>query len=65
MSDLHSGDLLDHYRIDGLVDGPNTWSYDGRDGDGRTLFNGVYLAVLEKHGANGNAHEKFRFIVAK
>jgi hypothetical protein len=62
---LPHADLVFGKRLDGLTSGTNTFLYDGRDGDGRTLFNGVYTAILEKHGAYGNATERFRFIVAK
>jgi hypothetical protein len=49
-------------RIDGLQDGNNTYAYDGRDGGGRLLGNGVFSIRLTKNGANGNAVEHFKIV---
>jgi hypothetical protein len=49
-------------RIDGLQDGNNTYVYDGRDGGGRLLGNGVFSIRLTKNGANGNAVEHFKIV---
>ena len=59
---LPHGDLVFSTQLNGLVDGPNLWTYDGRDGRGAVLFNGVYMAVLE---SPGHDKAKFKFIVAK
>jgi flagellar hook assembly protein FlgD len=32
--------------------GQNEYEYKGRDGNGKTLYNGVYLCVIEKSGGN-------------
>ena len=62
---LPHGDEVFSTTLSGLKDGANLWAYDGRDNQGQILFNGVYLAVLETHGAFANGIQKFKFIVAK
>ena len=49
-------------QINGLQSGVNTYDYDGRDGGGRLLGNGVYSVRLTKNGANGNAVEHFKIV---
>jgi hypothetical protein len=39
--------------------------YDGRDNSGRMLYNGTYLAILEKKYANKTEIEKCRILVIK
>ncbi|MDR2192288.1 MAG: T9SS type A sorting domain-containing protein [Endomicrobium sp.] len=34
------------------IAGQNEYEYKGRDGNGKTLYNGVYLCVIEKSGGN-------------
>jgi hypothetical protein len=62
---LPHADLVYSTVLNNLVDGPNLWTYDGRDNHGQVLFNGVYLAVMELNGAQQHGIEKFKFIVAK
>jgi hypothetical protein len=47
--------------LDGLSDGVNIYSYDGRDNGGRLLPNGVFTIRLIKHGAS-SAVETFKII---
>ena len=49
-------------QIGSLQDGVNTYDYDGRDGGGRYLGNGVFSVRLTKNGANGNAVERFKIV---
>ena len=49
-------------QLNGLQDGVNTYVYDGRDGGGRLLRNGVFSVRLTKFGANGNAVEHFKIV---
>lgn len=51
--------------LDGLFDGVNTYTYDGRDAGGRWLPNGVYVLRLKKNGAKGNDTETFKLVSAR
>jgi len=57
-------DLVFSVSLNSLQDGVNTYVYNGTDNNGKTLFNGVYLAVMDMKGLEGNVNQKFRFIVA-
>lgn len=57
--------LLIKTNIEGLTDGVNTYTYDGRDSSGRLLPNGVYVVRLRKTGAKGNATETFKLVSAR
>jgi hypothetical protein len=48
--------------LDGLQDGVNIYSYDGRDSGGRLLPNGVFSVRLTKSGTTGSAIERFKII---
>jgi hypothetical protein len=54
-----------HTDLDNLPEGVNALTYDGRDGQGESLFNGVYLAVIEMKGDFGHVKEKFKVLVVK
>lgn len=63
-------DLVFSTTLDNVQDGVNTYVYSGKDGDNRLLYNGVYMAILEKRGTQKNEtswaqKEKFKFVVAK
>jgi hypothetical protein len=62
---LPHADLVFEQSLDSLAAGTNLWTYNGLDGSGRPLYNGVYLAVLELHGAQGDDRQKFKFLVVK
>lgn len=48
--------------LDNLQAGVNTHVYDGMDGGGRSLYNGVYMAILDKKGSEDET-ERFKFLV--
>ena len=52
-------------RLDGLQDGENTYTYDGRDDAGRLLVNGVFTIRLTTHGTNGSQTQLFKIISAR
>lgn len=52
-------------RLDGLQDGANTYTYDGRDNGGRLLVNGVFTIRLTTHGTNGSQTQLFKIISAR
>ena len=62
---LPSIDLVYSASLDDLQDGVNTFDYRGVDDGGRTLYNGVYMAILAKRGGQGNETERFKFLVVK
>jgi len=48
-----------------LSAGINNFSYQGQDDRGRSLFNGVYMAVIEISGGTQHATQKFKLLVVK
>jgi hypothetical protein len=48
--------------LDGLQNGSNTYSYDGRDSSGRLLPNGVFTVRLRMNGANGSNTQTFKIV---
>jgi len=62
---LPHADLVFEQSLDSLAAGANLWTYNGLDGSGRPLYNGVYVAVLELHGTQGDDKQKFKFLVAR
>jgi hypothetical protein len=62
---LPHADLVFEQSLDNLAAGTNLWAYNGLDGSGRPLYNGVYIAVLELHGSQGDDKQKFKFLVVK
>ena len=62
---LPSVGLVYSASLNGLQDGVNTFEYRGVDDSERVLYNGVYMAVMEKKGGQGNETERFKFLVVK
>ena len=58
-------DLVFSTTLDGMQDGVNTYVYNGTDAHDRSLYNGVYMAVLEKKGDQKYETERFKFLVVK
>ncbi len=52
-------------RLDDLQDGANTYAYDGRDGAGRPIPNGVFTIRLTMHGTNGTQTQLFKIVSAR
>jgi hypothetical protein len=62
---LPHADLVFEQSFDSLAAGTNLWVYNGLDGSGRPLYNGVYTAVLDLYNAQGDDRKKFKFLVVK
>jgi len=62
---LPHADLVFDQPLDSLTDGTNLWTYNGLDGRGQPLYNGVYMAVLELQGSQRNELQRFKFLVIK
>jgi hypothetical protein len=59
------GDLCWSRSFDNLIRGANEISYDGKDGQGRLLYNGTYICTVRKKYANGSENDKCRILVIK
>jgi hypothetical protein len=62
---LPHADLVLDQTLNSLISGTNLWTYNGYDGNGRPLYNGVYMMILDTNGAQGNAEQKFKLLVVK
>lgn len=58
-------DLVYSVPLPNLLGGINTHVYHGNDNRGQTLFNGVYLAVIEMKGSEGDVRQKSKVLVIK
>jgi hypothetical protein len=62
---LPHADLVLDQTLNSLISGTNLWTYNGYDGNGKPLYNGVYMMILDLNGAQGNAEQKFKLLVVK
>lgn len=60
-------DLVFSTALNDLQPGVNAFGYNGADNSGRTLYNGVYMAIIQMKGVNGDDYDtqKFKFLVVK
>jgi flagellar hook assembly protein FlgD len=65
--DIYSeyGDKIKTISLNNLLQGSNEISYDGRDANGKMLYNGTYLCVLKKKYAGQTKTEKCRLLIIK
>lgn len=59
------GDLCWQRTYDNLLTGANEISYDGKDDNGNTLFNGTYLCRIVKRGGGRQSKDSCRLLVIK
>ncbi|MCX5782086.1 MAG: hypothetical protein NT145_05225 [Elusimicrobia bacterium] len=59
------GDLCWRKTFDNLNKGTNQMSYDGRDDDGKELFNGTYVCKIKKKYGYGENTDKCRILIIK
>lgn len=62
---LPHNNLVFETTLSGLQNGPNVFAYDGKDGQGQFLFNGVYDVRLESSGTDGSLKQKFLMAVVR
>ncbi len=65
--DIYSeyGDRIRTISQSGLLQGSNEIVYDGKDDNGRVLYNGTYLCVLKKKYSGQTKTEKCRLLIIK
>jgi len=65
--DIYSeyGDRIKTISQSGLLQGSNEIVYDGRDDNGRVLYNGTYLCILKKKYSGQTKTEKCRLLIIK
>jgi hypothetical protein len=59
------GDLCWHRVFSGLQKGANEISYDGRDDQGKLMYNGPYVCIINKKSQTGNSTDKCRLLIIK
>jgi hypothetical protein len=59
------GDLCWHMTVPGLPPGVNEIRYNGRDDQGRIIYNGTYVCVIKKNYQNREEKELCRMLVVK
>lgn len=62
---LPSYDRVYETNLEGMQNGVNIFTYDGRDMSGRPLFNGVYMVKLTMNGEQGNVSQKHKLMVVR
>lgn len=65
--DIYSeyGDKIKTISLNNLLQGSNEFVYDGKDGNGRELYNGTYLCILKKKYSGQTKTEKCRLLIIK
>ena len=65
--DIYSeyGDKIKTISLNNLLQGSNEVVYDGKDGNGRVLYNGTYLCILNKKYSGQTKKEKCRLLIIK
>ncbi|GAB1401250.1 hypothetical protein MASR1M68_01610 [Elusimicrobiota bacterium] len=65
--DIYSeyGDKIKTISLNNLLQGSNEIVYDGKDGNGRELYNGTYLCILKKKYSGQTKTEKCRLLIIK
>lgn len=51
--------------LDNLVSGSNSYSYDGKDINGKTLFSGTYVCIINKKYSGKESVDKCRLLIIK
>jgi hypothetical protein len=65
--DIYSeyGDKIKTISLNNLLQGTNEVTYDGKDGNGKVLYNGTYLCILKKKYLGQTKAEKCRLLIIK
>lgn len=59
------GEKVFQTSMDNLVKGSNSYGYDGKDVNGKVLFNGTYICIIKKKYAGRETTDKCRLLVIK
>lgn len=60
-----SGDLCWHRSFEGLAAGQNQIAYNGRDDNGRPLYNGTYVCEITCKYSGGESKDRCRLLIVK